>query len=222
MGMAALHRKPSPSGRGWGEGETPPTANPAYIRQPAHHSLPHRHSRESGNPRPGLRRNGGRVVSLMQGWRRRATLPLPNPLPLGEGLLRLAPHHRHSLPLPSFPAPHRHSRESGNPPPNGRKRRKAGAGICHPCGPHRHSGVGRNPEPRLPRIGGRPGVWIPVFAGMTVRSGRNDGGGVGASRKPSPSGRGWGEGETLITANPAYIRQPARHSREGENPPPGR
>ena len=99
-------RKPSPSGRGLGEGESSYDAqrhitprNPIVI--PAY---PHRHSRASGNPHPGLsavRRQPGFWIPACAGMTvggvrlavsRAAQYdsPSPNPLPLGEGFLASA------------------------------------------------------------------------------------------------------------------------------------
>ena len=71
------------------------------------------------------------------------------------------------------------------------------------------------PSPRR----GKPGFWIPAYAGMTVGA-RNDGGRCGMMSgmsghwrqppKPSPSGRGLGEGESLCAAQPHTTDDAAR------------
>ena len=90
------------------------------------------------------------------------------------------------------------------------------------------------------------GMWIPAFAGMTgmgrqygigkaftgvLDSGlrRNDGGAAGmmawaagmtgrggANEKPSPSGRGWGEGESLSSAKFPATKPPAPAAARGQ------
>ena len=160
--------KPSPSGRGLGEGESQCAAQPPAKRTP-----PRRHSRPGRNPEPRLppeQRKAGRVDSrfrgndggvggfhmALDGVQR---FSLTQPSPAGRGLLRACANARTSaavIPAPSsvipahhppfppptvIPAPRRHSRESGNPRPR-------------PCA-----------APGIP-----PGFWIPASAGMTVEA----------------------------------------------------
>ena len=109
-------RRPSPSGRGLGEGETCPAANPGYAAIPHSRHPPSfppspvtppspRHSRASGNPPPGLslrRYTAGvldSVLNLSQDagmtmrlpviiwrWLNDSVSPSPQPSPAGRGL----------------------------------------------------------------------------------------------------------------------------------------
>ena len=168
--------------------------------------------------------------------------PGPGPLPAGEGWVR---ERRHTPPTPatpppthpSFPAapPHRHSRESGNPPLKARRLPRTSAARLH-----RHSGVGRNPEPRPPLAGRRGGIAASVRPELVA--GRTDAGRLGwldfrwgclpARRSSCDKLRtnGYHAG-LLCRCHPSAHRQPRRrpirhsrplhrHSGAGRNPEP--
>ena len=148
-------RRPSPSGRGLGEGETPYAAQPPSA----------------------------------------ADRPAPPPFILRQAQDERLPT-RQCRPSPVIPAPSRHSRESGNPPPPSpitpapppsfRRRPESrtpvyaaltqGPGVDsrfrgNDGGAGRDYGMnGGNDDGR-----GLPGFWIPAYAGMTVGAGGNDG-----------------------------------------------
>ena len=128
--------KPSPSGRGLGEGETLWAGNAGLsIPVPIRHSRPsppsfpaiptvipghpHRHSRESGNPYPGL---------PTRPYHRHPAIP-------GHPPPSFRP------PYPSFPRKRESTPWLGDTP--------IPAVATIPAAAHRHSGVGRNPEPRF-------------------------------------------------------------------------
>ena len=180
--------------------------SPSPATPPPNHSrLPHRHSRESGNPRPaemhggwlgaaagvldsGLRRNDGGAmdgrlaVGCVGGespqppfcgrgaFGRHSRLvrdscsvcdALPPVIPATSPNHSRCPGHRHSResgnPPPGQPTtdtlpqrrrcPHRHSRESGNPHPG---QSTADTPPQRRCRPHRHSGESGNPHPGQP------------------------------------------------------------------------
>ena len=141
-------RQPSPSGRGLGEGESDSTTNPPPPSFPSPPSFP----------------------------RKRESTPRPIPTPRPTGVLDSG------LRRNDGGGEMRAVRAAGvwgeSPqPPFCERGAFGGFAYRHSARPRRHSGVGRNPEPRRwPRQYREGGVWIPAFAGMTVRGG-NDGGG---------------------------------------------
>ena len=146
--IGASPPKPSPSGRGWGEGETPLTLHLSRNRQPATPDA-------AGVLDSGLRRNDGRGWRLLYGVGGVGRLSLTPPSPAGRGLCGLR-HHPVIIPIQSFPPPH-----SSFPPP-----------CSVIPAPHRHSRESGNPHPGLPPRRGLPRFWIPAYAGMTVEGQR--------------------------------------------------
>ena len=177
-------------------------------------------------PNSAIRRNDG-----MERESRPYIPPFPptHPvIPANPAIIPAAPN-RH-------PAPHRHSRESGNPPPDcGRRRRQPGFRIPPSAGmtgwesrpyippfpptpsrnhrqPRRHSRRAQpssRPPPSFPRKrGSTAGLRTTTASTGVLDSGlrRNDGGGC----KAAPA----------IPAAPNRHPAPHRHSRESGNPPP--
>ena len=134
--------KPSPSGRGLGEGETPNTANPGQWSHPRRPTVI---PAQAGIQNPGSTwRKDGRTSAGVVRCRGRGNPP--NPL-LRKGGFSWAPPYRHSRPISSFPR----KREST---------RRDSTGVLD-------SGLRQNDGGDGGRVvSGR--VWIPAFAGMTV------------------------------------------------------
>ena len=115
--------------------------------------------------------------------------------------------HRHSRPIPSFPPPSRHSRESGNPHPSLSPRRGQPGFWIPAC-----AGMTVGMAAAVISMFQYVGVWIPAFAGMTAGEIGMMVGPAQAIKSPLPAGEGWVRERRTALPTLYETRQPHRHS----------